>query len=87
MLCPVICVGELQLVALPGAAGLYCIKHNVQVMKSLPAAAADYMMFDDGERELLEGMEGTSVQEKMVDADFYNRFEDDFDEDDMALPK
>lgn len=45
------------------------------------------MMYDDGERELLEGIEGTSVQEKLVDSDFFNRFEDDFDEDDMALPK
>lgn len=55
-------------------------------MKPLPAAT-DYMMFDEGDRELLEGMDGATVQEKMVDADFFNRFEDDFDEDDMTLPK
>eukprot|EP00877_Chromochloris_zofingiensis_P012520 jgi/Chrzof1/7521/Cz02g26240.t1 len=41
----------------------------------------------DGEREILEGLEGTSVQEKLIDGDFFNRFDDDFDEDDMALPK
>jgi hypothetical protein len=45
------------------------------------------MVETDGERELLEGLEGTTVQEKHVDADFFNSFEDDFDEDDMALPK
>ena len=56
-------------------------------MKPLPAAAADFMMYDEGERELLEGMDGATVQEKMVDAEFFNRFEDDFDEDYMALPK
>jgi hypothetical protein len=51
------------------------------------AAGEDHMMYDDGERELLEGIEGASVQEKLVDSEFFNRFEDDFDEDDMALPK
>jgi hypothetical protein len=34
----------------------------------------DYM-FDEDSRELLEGMEGASVQEKLVDTDFFNRFE------------
>lgn len=39
------------------------------------------------EGELLEGFEGNmSVHEKLVDADFFNGFPDDFDEDDMALP-
>jgi hypothetical protein len=59
-------------------------------MKPLPGAlpdTSDYMLYDESERDLLEGIEGTSVQEKLVDADFFNRFEDDFDEDDMALPK
>lgn len=32
-------------------------------------------MFDEDSRELLEGMEGASVQEKLVDTDFFNRFE------------
>ena len=41
---------------------------------------------DVDEHELLEGFEGTSVQEKLADADFFNRFEDDFDESDMELP-
>lgn len=34
----------------------------------------DYM-FDEDSRELLEGMEGASVQEKLVDTDFFNIFE------------
>jgi hypothetical protein len=62
-------------------------------MKPLPALPQLGSADDDGgaygdldERELLEGFEGTSVHEKLVDADFFNRFEDDFDEDDMALP-
>jgi hypothetical protein len=41
---------------------------------------------DPAERELLEDLEGTSVHEKLADADFFNRFDDDFDEDDMELP-
>jgi hypothetical protein len=35
-------------------------------------------LVDDREydsRELMEGMEGTSVQEKLVDTDFFNKFE------------
>ena len=40
-----------------------------------------------GSPTLLEGLEGTTVQEKLTDSDFFNNFEDDFDEDDMALPK
>lgn len=32
-------------------------------------------MFEEDGRELLEGMEGASVQEKLVDTDFFNRFE------------
>lgn len=39
----------------------------------------------DGEREVLEGLEGASVQEKLVDADFFNQFDDFFDESDMLL--
>jgi len=66
-------------------------------MKPPPGASRSYldelreqealMVETDGERELLEGLEGTTVQEKLVDAEFFNRFEDDFDEDDMSLPK
>jgi hypothetical protein len=61
-------------------------------MKPLPVLPQVGSADDDGafgeadERELLEGFEGTSVHEKLVDADFFNRFEDDFDEEDMALP-
>lgn len=45
-------------------------------MKPIPGMMVpeDYM-FDDDSRELLEGMEGASVQEKLVDTDFFNRFE------------
>jgi len=52
----------------------------------LPLGAEDDGAYDAEERELLESFEGSSVHEKLVDADFFNRFEDDFDEDDMALP-
>jgi hypothetical protein len=56
-------------------------------LPTLPLGAVDDSGYGDlDERELLEGFEGTSVHEKLVDADFFNRFEDDFDEDDMALP-
>ena len=62
-------------------------------MKPLPplpqlgAGAADDDAYGELEGELLEGFEGNmSVHEKLADADFFNRFDDDFDEDDMALP-
>lgn len=60
-------------------------------MKPLPVLPQIGSADDDGaafgdvdERELLEGFEGTSVHEKLADADFFNRFNDDFDEDDMG---
>jgi hypothetical protein len=56
----------------------------MEAAENLEMLQYEHMM---GEKELSEGLEGTSVQEKLVDADFYNAFEDDFDEDDMALPK
>lgn len=57
---------------------------DMEAAENLEMLQYEHMM---GEKELSEGLEGTSVQEKLVDADFYNAFEDDFDEDDMALPK
>ena len=39
----------------------------------------------DADRELMEGIEGPNVSEKKVDKNFYNKFDDDFDEDDMAI--
>lgn len=58
-------------------------------MKPIPSynVSQEDFLFDEDSRELLEGMEGASVQEKLVDQDFFNRFEDDFDEDDITLPK
>lgn len=45
-------------------------------MKPLPGMIGpEDFLFDDDSRELLEGMEGASVQEKLVDTDFFNRFE------------
>lgn len=39
----------------------------------------------DADRELMEGIEGPHVSEKKVDPKFYNKFDDDFDEDDMKI--
>ena len=39
----------------------------------------------DTDRELMEGIEGPHVSEKKVDQNFINKFDDDFDEDDMKL--
>ena len=39
----------------------------------------------DTDRELMEGIEGSHVSEKKVDVKFYNKFDDDFDEDDMNI--
>jgi hypothetical protein len=45
-------------------------------MKPYPSQLIpDDFMYDEDSRELLEGMEGASVQEKLVDTDFFNRFE------------
>jgi hypothetical protein len=45
-------------------------------MKPYPSQLnPDDFMYDEDSRELLEGMEGASVQEKLVDTDFFNRFE------------
>jgi hypothetical protein len=43
-------------------------------MKPAPGAVDDYLLEDEN-RDLLEGMEGTSVAEKLVDTDFFNKFE------------
>ena len=40
---------------------------------------------NDVEREGFAPDETTRQQEKLVDANFFNQFADDFDEDDMAL--
>lgn len=40
----------------------------------------------DEERDWPEqGLEGPQVQEKLMDADFFNAFDDDFDEEDILL--
>ena len=39
----------------------------------------------DADREMMEGIEASHVTEKKVDQNFYNKFEDDFDENDMKL--
>ena len=39
----------------------------------------------DTDRELMEGIEGPHVSEKKVDQNFKNKFDDDFDEDDMKV--
>lgn len=46
-------------------------------MKPIPSynVSQEDFLFDEDSRELLEGMEGASVQEKLVDQDFFNRFE------------
>ena len=46
------------------------------------------LMLDESERDwaLDSYMEGPAVQEKLLDADFFNAFEDIFDEDDMSGP-
>lgn len=41
---------------------------------------------NDGDRDVMEGLEGPGNTEKLLDADFFNKFDDDFDEDDMAIP-
>jgi hypothetical protein len=45
-------------------------------------------VMDESEREWPGDsyMEGPAVQEKLLDADFFNAFEDLFDEDDMSRP-
>lgn len=46
-------------------------------MKPVPGFSIgpeDYV-YDEDSRELLEGMEGASVQEKLMDTDFFNNFE------------
>ncbi|KAL3132960.1 hypothetical protein ABBQ38_006872 [Trebouxia sp. C0009 RCD-2024] len=37
------------------------------------------------DRELMEGVEGPNVSERKVDQNFNNKFDDDFDEDDMTI--
>jgi hypothetical protein len=46
-------------------------------MKPIPGLtfAPEDFMYDEDSQGLLEGMEGASVQEKLVDTDFFNRFE------------
>ena len=39
----------------------------------------------EADRELMERIEGPHVAEKKVDQNFNNKFDDDFDEDDMKL--
>ena len=39
----------------------------------------------DQDREMMEGLESPNVSEKKVDQNFFNKFDDDFDEDDMKL--
>lgn len=39
----------------------------------------------DGERDMMEGLDGPQVHEKKVDQDFVNKFDDDFDESDMKI--
>lgn len=39
----------------------------------------------DADREMMEGIEGPHATEKKVDQFFFNKFDDDYDEDDMAL--
>lgn len=39
----------------------------------------------DADRELMEGIEGPHAAEKKVDQNFFNKFEDDFDEEDMQM--
>ena len=46
-------------------------------MKPLPGIniGPEEFAYDEDSRELLEGMEGASVAEKLVDTDFFNNFE------------
>ena len=39
----------------------------------------------DTDRELMEGVEAPHASEKKVDQNFRNKFDDDFDEDDMKI--
>lgn len=39
----------------------------------------------DTDRELMEGVEGPHVSEKKVDQSFNDKFDDDFDENDMKI--
>jgi hypothetical protein len=49
------------------------------------AALDESDFFDFEEREGAEVVEGSTSQEKLQDADFFNKFDDDFDETDMKL--
>jgi len=39
----------------------------------------------DGDREMMEGLDGPQITEKKVDQDFLNKFDDDYDESDMRI--
>lgn len=51
---------------------------------SKSGADADFLPVFDDEREYPDAQEGGPlIQEKLLDADFFNGFEDDFDESDV----
>lgn len=62
------------------------IKGSVSSYISRPSEDPESLLsFEDVEREGVDVFEGNPSQERLLDADFFNRFEDDFDEDDMKL--
>lgn len=59
---------------LPAHPAVSSLTHTMKPSPGFSIGPEDYM-FDEDSRELLEGMEGASVQEKLVDTEFFNRFE------------
>lgn len=59
--------------------------HISEAASSLIGKDDDAFLDLDADRELMDGIEGPNVAERKVDQDFNNKFDDDFDEDDMKL--